>query len=55
MKKIIAIFLFIISLSASYAQSNDEIASVYMKRATKAIEEEADYKKATNLFEKGVG
>jgi hypothetical protein len=55
MKKIIAIFLFIISLSASYAQSNDEIASVYMKRATKAIEEESDYKKATNLFEKGVG
>lgn len=54
MKKNIAIFLFTISFLTSYAQSNDEIASVYMKRATKAIEEESDFKKATNLFEKGV-
>jgi hypothetical protein len=54
MKKKLVIFLFFISLFSSYSQSKDEIASVYMKRATKAIEEESDYKKATELFEKGV-
>lgn len=54
MRKIIAVFLFLVSFFTSYAQSNDEIASVYMKRAAKAIEEESNYKKATDLFEKGV-
>ena len=54
MKKITVIFLFTISFFNSYAQSKDEIASVYMKRAIKAIEEESNYKKAIDLFEKGV-
>lgn len=54
MKKLIVFFLLISSFTASFSQTSEEIASVYMKRAKKVIDEESNYEKATAIFEKGV-
>ncbi|MFK8060182.1 MAG: hypothetical protein AB8B78_08845, partial [Polaribacter sp.] len=54
MKKILSIFLCLLFFGLSNAQSKNEIAGVYIKRAEKVIEESIDFKEARVLFEKGM-
>ena len=53
MKKVFVLLGLLFSI-ASYAQTNDEIAGVYLKRARKVIEESIDFKEAKVLYEKAM-
>mgnify|MGYP000386224174 CR=1 FL=1 len=54
MKKIILAFICVLTFSAINAQSNKEIANVYIKRAYNVIEESVDFPAAKVLFEKAM-
>ncbi|QTE24091.1 hypothetical protein [Polaribacter cellanae] len=54
MKKILLTLCCVITFSMSYAQSNLDIANVYIKRANSVIEESINYKEALSLFEKAM-
>ncbi|QTD36687.1 hypothetical protein JL193_11105 [Polaribacter batillariae] len=54
MKKILLTLCCVLAFSMSYAQSNLDIAKVYIKRANSVIEESIDYKEALILFEKAM-
>jgi hypothetical protein len=54
MKKIILAFLCLLTFSISNAQSNKEIANVYIKRAYNVIGESVDFEEAKVLFEKAM-
>ena len=53
MKKVFVLLGLLFSIF-SYAQTNDEIAGVYLKRARKVIEESIDFKEAKVLYEKAM-
>ena len=53
MKKVFVLLGLLFSIF-SYAQTNDEIAGVYLKRARKVIEESIEFKEAKVLYEKAM-
>lgn len=54
MKKIIILLICFFSMNSFYAQSDSDIANVYIKRATRVIEESIDFKEAKILFDKAL-
>lgn len=54
MKKIILVFLCLLTFGVSKAQSNKEIANVYIQRAYTVIGDSVDFEEAKVLFEKAM-
>ncbi|TMM30066.1 tetratricopeptide repeat protein [Polaribacter aestuariivivens] len=54
MKNLLLTLCCVMFISISYAQSNKDIANVYIKRANNVIEESIDFKEALVLFEKAM-
>lgn len=54
MKKLLPLLFFFLFITSFFAQSDSDIANVYINRATKVIEESIDFKEAKVLFDKAL-